>query len=214
VVGARWSELAAAVGFVVVGLVLGQDAAQVPFAERARRARRSGRSAICWPHACWLPRLVFAPQAPGSRLHESHRARRTTVQPAQLSLLPEQVPAPAPMGFARLPSQEVTTAIRLLARLIARSAGPALAGRPGRPPAACDTAARQAHPGCGPSSTCLPVRFRRPGPIRCSTRVPESDVLSGVCETTERDSGRPPRTRRGAWANNRVREPPAEGCEW
>jgi hypothetical protein len=28
-------------------------------------------------------------------------------------------------------------------------------GRPGRPPAACDTAVRQAHPGCGRSSTCL-----------------------------------------------------------
>ncbi len=50
------------------------------------------------------------------------------MQPAQLSLLPEQVPAPAPMVFVQLPSQEVTTAIRLLARLIARSAGPALAG--------------------------------------------------------------------------------------
>jgi hypothetical protein len=47
---------------------------------------------------------------------------------SDLSLLPEQVPAPAPMVFAQLPSQEVTTAIRLLARLIARSAGPALAG--------------------------------------------------------------------------------------
>jgi len=31
------------------------------------------------------------------------------------------------MVFVQLPSQEVTTAIRLLARLIARSAGPALA---------------------------------------------------------------------------------------
>ena len=49
------------------------------------------------------------------------------MQPAQLSLLPEQVPAPAPMVFVQLPSQEVTTAIRLLARLIAASAGPALA---------------------------------------------------------------------------------------
>ena len=53
------------------------------------------------------------------------------MQPAQLSLLPEQVPAPAPMVFARLPGQEVTTAIRLLARLSAASAGPALAA-PGR----------------------------------------------------------------------------------
>jgi len=53
------------------------------------------------------------------------------VQPAQLSLLPEQVPAPAPMVLVQLPSQEVTTAIRLLARLIARSAGPVLAAPAG-----------------------------------------------------------------------------------
>ena len=53
------------------------------------------------------------------------------MQPVQLSLLPEQVPAPALMVFVELPSQEVTTAIRLLARLIARSAGPALAGPAG-----------------------------------------------------------------------------------
>ena len=53
------------------------------------------------------------------------------MQPAQLSLLPEQVPAPAPMVFVELPSQEVTTAIRLLARLIARSAGPELAAPTG-----------------------------------------------------------------------------------
>ena len=53
------------------------------------------------------------------------------MQPAQLSLLPEQVPAPAPMVFVQLPSQEVTTAIRLLARLIARSACPALAAPAG-----------------------------------------------------------------------------------
>lgn len=53
------------------------------------------------------------------------------MQPAQLSLVPEQVPAPAPVVFARLPGQEVTTAIRLLARLIAGSAGPALAAPAG-----------------------------------------------------------------------------------
>ena len=53
------------------------------------------------------------------------------MQPAQLSLLPEQVPAPAPMVFVELPSQEVTTAIRLLARLIAASAVPALAAPAG-----------------------------------------------------------------------------------
>ena len=38
------------------------------------------------------------------------------MQPAQLSLLPEQVPAPALMVFAQLPAQEVTMAVRLLAR--------------------------------------------------------------------------------------------------
>ena len=54
------------------------------------------------------------------------------MQPVQLSLLPEQVPAPALMVFVQLPSQEVTTAIRLLARLIARrNAGPALAAQAG-----------------------------------------------------------------------------------
>jgi hypothetical protein len=37
----------------------------------------------------------------------------------------------SPDGFVQLPSQEVTTAIRLLARLIARSAGPALAAPAG-----------------------------------------------------------------------------------
>lgn len=67
----------------------------------------------------------------GGRLHETHLARRMIVQPVQLSLLPEQVPAPAPMVFVQLPSQEVTTAIKLLARLIARSAGPALAAPAG-----------------------------------------------------------------------------------
>jgi len=35
------------------------------------------------------------------------------------------------MVFVQLPSQEVTTAIRLLARLIARSASPALAASAG-----------------------------------------------------------------------------------
>ena len=53
------------------------------------------------------------------------------MQPAQLSLLPDQVPAPPPMVFVQLPGQEVTTAVRLLARLIARSAGPALAAPAG-----------------------------------------------------------------------------------
>ena len=75
--------------------------------DRRRRRRRDGRdgrdarvgqrSAGLVRAGCRASRSRRRP--PGSRLHESHRARRTTVQPAQLSLLPEQVPAPAPDGF-------------------------------------------------------------------------------------------------------------------
>jgi hypothetical protein len=41
------------------------------------------------------------------------------VQPAQLSLLPDQVPAPPPTLLAQLPEPWITEAITLLARLIA-----------------------------------------------------------------------------------------------
>jgi len=47
------------------------------------------------------------------------------MQPAQLSLLPEQCPAPVPMVLAQLPDPEVTAAITLLAQLIAKAAAPA-----------------------------------------------------------------------------------------
>ena len=50
---------------------------------------------------------------------------RTTVQPTQLSLLPDQCPAPAPMALAQLPDPEVTAAITLLVRLIALAVAPA-----------------------------------------------------------------------------------------
>jgi hypothetical protein len=63
-----------------------------------------------------------------SRLHESHRPRRTIVQPAQLSLLPDQVPAPPPDLLAQLPGPQVTAAIMLLAALIARAGGPEVTG--------------------------------------------------------------------------------------
>jgi hypothetical protein len=46
------------------------------------------------------------------------------MQPAQLSLLPQQCPAPAVMVLAQLPDPEVTAAITLLAGLIARAAAP------------------------------------------------------------------------------------------
>ena len=44
------------------------------------------------------------------------------MQPVQLSLLPDQVPAPPPALIARLPEAEVGEAIRVLAALIAKMA--------------------------------------------------------------------------------------------
>ena len=58
----------------------------------------------------------------GSRLHETHLPRRTIVQPVQLSLLPDQVPAPLPELIGQLPGSQVETAITLLAGLIAKAA--------------------------------------------------------------------------------------------
>jgi hypothetical protein len=44
------------------------------------------------------------------------------MQPAQLSLLPEQIPAPVQVVLAQLPEPGVADAIRLLAHLIAKAA--------------------------------------------------------------------------------------------
>jgi hypothetical protein len=44
------------------------------------------------------------------------------VQPVQLSLLPDQVPAPPPELIGQLPGSQVETATTLLAGLIARAA--------------------------------------------------------------------------------------------
>ena len=44
------------------------------------------------------------------------------MQPVQLSLLPEEVPAPPWMLFPQLGEQDVTAAVALLARLIAAAA--------------------------------------------------------------------------------------------
>ncbi len=44
------------------------------------------------------------------------------MQPVQLSLLPEEVPAPAWMMFPQLGEQEVAAAVAVLARLIAAAA--------------------------------------------------------------------------------------------
>jgi len=46
------------------------------------------------------------------------------MQPVQLSLLPDQVPAPPPDVIARLPETDAGEAVRVLAALIARMAGP------------------------------------------------------------------------------------------
>jgi len=50
------------------------------------------------------------------------------VQPVQLSLLPDQVPAPLPELIGQFPGSQVETAVTLLAGLIARAAVAAGAG--------------------------------------------------------------------------------------
>jgi len=50
------------------------------------------------------------------------------VQPVQLSLLPDQVPAPPPDLLAQLPGSQVTAAITALAGLIAKAGQPEAAG--------------------------------------------------------------------------------------
>jgi hypothetical protein len=47
------------------------------------------------------------------------------VQPVQLSLLPDQVPAPPPALIGDLPAAQMEAALVLLARLIAKAAGTA-----------------------------------------------------------------------------------------
>ena len=50
------------------------------------------------------------------------------MQPVQLSLLPDQVPAPPPAVIGQLPTPQVDAAVTLLAGLIAKAAGTAAAG--------------------------------------------------------------------------------------
>lgn len=57
----------------------------------------------------------------GSRLHETHLSRRMIVSSVQLSLLPDQVPAPVPDLIGQLPGPQVDAAVTLLAGLIARA---------------------------------------------------------------------------------------------
>ena len=75
----------------------------------------------CWACPCWF--RLFPPAAPaaGSRLHENRLPGRIIVQPVQLSLLPDQVPAPLPELIGQLPGPHVAAAVALLAALIARA---------------------------------------------------------------------------------------------
>jgi hypothetical protein len=56
-----------------------------------------------------------------SRLHGDHLPRRTTVQPAQLSLLADEALLGPPPPLAQFPEAELATALGLLARLIAKA---------------------------------------------------------------------------------------------
>ena len=80
------------------------------------------------PLASWLPVCAPGPMPVVGRLRGSHRARRTTVQPAQLSLMPEQIPAPPLEVIVSLPETGVAAAIRILARLIASAAATTMPG--------------------------------------------------------------------------------------
>jgi hypothetical protein len=53
------------------------------------------------------------------------------VQPVQLSLLPDQVPAPPPALTGHLPVVQVEAALVLLARLIVKAAGAAAGAEDG-----------------------------------------------------------------------------------
>jgi hypothetical protein len=50
------------------------------------------------------------------------------VQPVQISLLPDQVPAPPVMLLTQLPDVHVAAAVMVLAGLIARAAAPEAGG--------------------------------------------------------------------------------------
>ena len=63
-----------------------------------------------------------------SRLHGSHQARRTSVQPAQLSLLPDQVPAPPSQLASRLSSPIAYAAAAIVTRLIIQAARQGVSG--------------------------------------------------------------------------------------
>ena len=53
------------------------------------------------------------------------------MQPVQLSLLPDQVPAPSPALIVNLPAVQLEAALLLLSRLIAKTAGTAAGAEDG-----------------------------------------------------------------------------------
>ena len=83
-----------------------------------------GRWRTCWLLPGWLAPFRRAISRAGRRLRGSHSPRRTPVQPAQLSLLSDHVPAPPPTLVAQLPPSQVEAAITLLASLIAKACLP------------------------------------------------------------------------------------------
>lgn len=69
-----------------------------------------------------LAALAVRPGRPErGRLHGDHRARRTTVQPVQLSLTAEAGPTPAPALTGALPPDLLDAATQALGRLIAKA---------------------------------------------------------------------------------------------
>jgi hypothetical protein len=76
----------------------------------------------------WLRRLPVARRWGRDRLHGSHRARRPTMQPVQLSLIPDQVPAPPEHLIGSLPPAHVSAATQVLTLLIAKAAAAQIAG--------------------------------------------------------------------------------------
>jgi hypothetical protein len=60
----------------------------------------------------------------GDRLHASHRPRRTSMQPVQLSLIPDPHPRPPAVLAGQLPETALAAAIALLAGVIAKAGRP------------------------------------------------------------------------------------------
>src|SRR5689334_16401446 len=82
--------------------------------------RRWDHWRICWPRARWWVSWPGADALNRDRLRGSHRPRRTSMQPVQLSLIPDPHPRPATL-VEQLPPEAVAAAVTLLARVIAKA---------------------------------------------------------------------------------------------